>query len=112
MPYKDAMANHVSEFMRVHGSILSFTQQGLEKYNDMMTKEYFRATCHRKDEALIQIMSAILKPGPLPISCPSTYQSARSCMSLIKGHCYRPQTQLCLVEQFLKLLVLSNILAS
>lgn len=50
------MANHVGEFMRVHGSILSFTQQGLEKYNDMMTKEYFCATCHRNDEALIQII--------------------------------------------------------
>ena len=106
------MANHVDEFLRVHGSITLLTEQGLEKYNDMMTKEYFRATCHRKDEALIQIMSAILKPGPLPISCPSTYQSARSCMSPIKGPRYPPQTKLCLVEQFLKLLVLSNILAS
>ena len=55
-PYIHAMANHVSEFMRVHGSILPFTQQGLEKYNDMMTKQYFRATCHRNDEALIQII--------------------------------------------------------
>ena len=109
------MANHVDEFLRVHGSITLLTEQGLEKYNDMMTKEYFRATCHRKDEALIQIMSAILKPGPLPISCPSTYQSARSCMSHVKAKVpmhYPPQTQLCSVEQFLKLLVLSNILAS
>ena len=55
-PYIHAMANHVGEFMRVHGSILPFTQQGLEKYNDMMTKEYFCATCHRNDEALIQII--------------------------------------------------------
>ena len=53
-PYIHAMANHVGEFMRVHGSI-PFTQQGLEKYNDTMTKEYFRATCHRNDKALIQI---------------------------------------------------------
>ena len=51
-PYIHAMANHTSEFMRVHGSILPFTQQGLET----MTKDYFRATCHRNDQALIQIL--------------------------------------------------------
>ena len=43
-PYIHAMFNHVGEFMRVHGSILAFTQQGLEKMNDVMTKHYFRAT--------------------------------------------------------------------
>ena len=53
-PYIHAMVNHVGGFMHVHGSI-PFTQQALEKYNDMMTKEYFRATCQRNDKALIQI---------------------------------------------------------
>ena len=55
-PYIHAMANHVHEFMTMHGSILPFTQQGLEKYNDIMTKEFFRATCHRNEHALIQII--------------------------------------------------------
>ena len=55
-PYIHAMANHTSQFMRVHGSILAFTQQGLEKFNDTMTKDYFRATCHRNEQALIQIL--------------------------------------------------------
>lgn len=55
-PYIHAMANHVHEFMTMHGSILPFTQQGLEKYNDVMTKEFFRATCHRNEDALIQII--------------------------------------------------------
>ena len=55
-PYIHAVANHVSEFMKLHGSIISFTQQGLEKYNDCMTKQYFRATSHRGEEALRQIM--------------------------------------------------------
>lgn len=50
------MANHTSQFMRVHGSILAFTQQGLEKFNDTMTKDYFRATCHRNEQALVQIL--------------------------------------------------------
>ena len=33
-PYIHAVANHVHEFMTMHKSILPFTQQGLEKYND------------------------------------------------------------------------------
>ena len=36
--------------------MVAFTQQGLQKYTDMITKEYFLATCHRNDEALIQIV--------------------------------------------------------
>ncbi len=36
-PYIHAMFNHVGQFMRLHGSILPFTQQGLEKFNDVMT---------------------------------------------------------------------------
>jgi len=55
-PYIHALMNHVGEFMKLHGSILQFSQHGLEKYNDVMTKEYFRATNHRGEAALRQIM--------------------------------------------------------
>ena len=55
-PYIHAMSNHVGEFMRVHGSILPFTQQGLEKFNDVMTKHYFRATSHQNEKALLQLI--------------------------------------------------------
>ena len=55
-PYIHAMSNHVGEFMRIHGSILPFTQQGLEKFNDVVTKQYFRATSHQNDKALVQLM--------------------------------------------------------
>lgn len=55
-PYIHAMSNHVGEFMRIHGSILPFTQQGLEKFNDVMTKQYFRATSHQNEKALLQLM--------------------------------------------------------
>ena len=48
--------NHVSEFLTIHGSILPFTQQSLEKYNDVTTKDFFRATNHRGESALRQIM--------------------------------------------------------
>ena len=50
------MMNHVHEFMKAHGSILQFTQQGIEKYNDVMTKDYFRSTSHHKESCLVQIL--------------------------------------------------------
>ncbi len=55
-PYIHAMMNHVPEFLKIHGSILPFTQQGLEKYNDITTKMYFRSTNHKGVQALQQIM--------------------------------------------------------
>ena len=55
-PYIHAMMNHVGEFMRIHGSIVPFTQQGLEKLNDIVTKTYFRASSHRGVEALRQVI--------------------------------------------------------
>ena len=55
-PYMHCMMHHVAEFMVLHGSILPFTQQGLEKYNDIMTKDYFRSTSHRDEQCLVQIL--------------------------------------------------------
>lgn len=55
-PYMHCMMNHVHEFMKSHGSILQFTQQGIEKYNDVMTKDYFRSTSHHKESSLVQIL--------------------------------------------------------
>ena len=55
-PYMHAMLNHVGEFMNIHGSILPFSQQGLEKLNDIMTKHYFRATSHQNEKALLQLI--------------------------------------------------------
>ena len=55
-PYIHAMACHVGEFMRLHGSILPFTQQGLEKLNDTVTKMFFRGTNHQGEKALQQIL--------------------------------------------------------
>lgn len=55
-PYIHAMMNHVPEFLKIHGSIVPFTQQGLEKYNDISTKMYFRSTNHKGTDALLQII--------------------------------------------------------
>ena len=54
-PYIHALMNHVGQFMRIHGGILAFTQQGLEKLNDVITKNFFRSSCHR-EEALKQLI--------------------------------------------------------
>ena len=50
------MMNHVSVFMTIHGSNLVFTQQGLQKYNDIVTDDYFMSSSHRGEKALLQIM--------------------------------------------------------
>ena len=55
-PYIHAMACHVGQFMRIHGGILPFTQQGLEKFNDNVTKVYFRSTNHKGTTALAQVL--------------------------------------------------------
>ena len=55
-PYIHAMICHVGEFMRIHGCLLSFTQHGLEKYNDTMTKDVFCCSSHKGEQALVQIL--------------------------------------------------------
>ena len=48
---------HVLEFIKLYGSLLSFTQQGLEKLNDnRSTKDFQRASNHRKIESLKQML--------------------------------------------------------
>ena len=55
-PYIHAFAMHTSEFIQLHGNIVSFTQQGLEKLNDVTTKQYQRATNHHGLSSLKQIL--------------------------------------------------------
>ena len=56
-PYMHAMAQHVPEFLQLHkGNIVQFTQQGLEKLNDVSTKNYQRSSNHRDHEALKQML--------------------------------------------------------
>ena len=54
--YIHAMMQHVSQFMTIHGSFLPFTQQGLEKHNDNITKDFFRSSCLRGELALQQLV--------------------------------------------------------
>ena len=50
-PYMHCMVAHVP-----HWAVVPFTQQGLEKYNDLMTKHYFRSTSHRGEQCLVQVL--------------------------------------------------------
>ena len=54
-PYMHAMAMHVPEFLKLYGDISKFSQQGLEKLNDVTTKDFLRGTNHRNG-ALQQIL--------------------------------------------------------
>lgn len=47
-----SFANHAPEFIRHYGSVAKFSQEGLEKLNDITTKHYQRSTNHRDQEAL------------------------------------------------------------
>ena len=47
---------HTSQFIHLHGNIVSFTQQGLEKLNDVTTKYFQRSTNHHDLSSLRQIL--------------------------------------------------------
>ena len=55
-PYMHAFAMHISQFIDLHGNITMFTQQGLEKLNDLTTIHYQRSSNHRNTDALRQIL--------------------------------------------------------
>lgn len=62
-PYVHAMAMHVPQF-ELYGNITKFTEQGLEKLNDLTTKHYFRSTNH-KDKEMDSLQQLILKRNRL-----------------------------------------------
>ena len=58
-PYMHILSVHIPSLLRDTGSLAKFSQQGLEKLNDDLTKDYFKSTNHRNEEALKQIMSKL-----------------------------------------------------
>ena len=58
-PYMHLMIAHLPKFLCIHGPISPFTQQGLEKLNDVYTQFYFRGSNHREIEELKQILLRI-----------------------------------------------------
>ena len=52
---------NIGEFIQLHGSVVRFTQQGLEKLNDLTTKHYQRATNHQERQSLQQVLQKRLR---------------------------------------------------
>lgn len=50
------LVHHIPEFISLHGSLAPFSQQGLERLNDVITKDYYRNTNHRNDALQSLIM--------------------------------------------------------
>lgn len=55
-PYVHALAMHVPEFIRLYGNPTKFTEQGLEKLNDLTTTHYLRSTNPKDMDALQQLI--------------------------------------------------------
>lgn len=55
-PYMHCLGMHVSQFLKLHGNINIFTQQGLEKLNDMMTIHFHHSPNHREQEVFKQML--------------------------------------------------------
>ena len=55
-PYMHLLVCHIGEMVYIHGNLSNFTEQGLEKLNDNVSKWYFRSTSFNKDTVLKQII--------------------------------------------------------
>ena len=55
-PYIHVLISHVPNILRQYGSLAPFSQQGLEKLNDDLTKSFFSSTNHRDLNALQQML--------------------------------------------------------
>lgn len=51
-----ALYFHVPEFLKLYKNIAYFNQQGMEKHNDVASKNYFRSSNHRGISALRQLL--------------------------------------------------------
>ena len=58
-PYMHLLVSHIPQFLEMHGTLAPFSQQGLEKLNDNLTKDYFRSTNHRDCDALKQMLTLV-----------------------------------------------------
>ena len=59
-PYMHALCYHVPEFLSLYQNIAYYTQQGLEKYNNRASKDFFRSTIHKGVDALKQTNTMLL----------------------------------------------------
>ena len=50
-----ALYHHIPEFLKLYINVAHFNQQGMEKYNNITSKDYFRSSNHRGIAALEQL---------------------------------------------------------
>ena len=55
-PYMHLLVSHIPQFLDMYVTLAPFSQQGLEKLSDDLTKDYFRSTNHRDYDALKQML--------------------------------------------------------
>ena len=55
-PCMHALYSHVPKFLKLYKNVAFFNQQGMEKYNDVASKNYFRSSNHRGISALKQLL--------------------------------------------------------
>ena len=55
-PYMHALLHHVPDFIQWYGGICMFNQQGLEKLNDITTKDCYKSSNHKGTDALHQVL--------------------------------------------------------
>ena len=53
-PYIHVLVAHLPTIMKDHGNVWMFSQQGLEKLNDDITKDYFKSTNHKSGKDSLQ----------------------------------------------------------
>ena len=53
-PYMHVLVAHLPTIMKDHGNIWIFSQQGLEKLHDDITKDYFKSTNHKSGKDSMQ----------------------------------------------------------
>ena len=87
-PYMHILANHIPETIEINGALSQFTQQGLEKLNDHVTKWYYRSTSLSHEAAMKQIIEKQSRLLQLHFSGASRYRkfqwTCKTCHK--KGH--------------------------
>ena len=54
-PYMHALYHHIPEYLKLYINVAHFNQQGMEKYSNIPSKDYFRSSNHRGIAALEQL---------------------------------------------------------
>ena len=83
-PYMHAMKCHVGQFLRQHGSLYQFSQQGIEKYNDRWTKMYFRPVWN----TYTVVPSCVCEVLSIVKACACTWNT-HACLRLVQFHLCR-----------------------